>query len=82
MVEHGFQSYSKDAAAKLCNQTGGAAAGDECVWGKYREEPWNQTKQMRQRGQKFRLQVRRKSVLFRYPSLNLELRWLTPGTDP
>ena len=36
----------------------------------------------RQRDQKFRLQVRRKSVLFRYPSLNLELRWLTPGTDP
>ena len=49
---------------------------------RYHEEPWNQTKQMRQRGQKFGLQVRRKSVLFRYPSLNLELRWLTPGTDP
>ena len=44
MVEHGFQLHSKDAAAKLCNQTGGAAAGDEYVWGKYREATMKQTK--------------------------------------
>ena len=32
--------------------------------------------------QKAQAQVRRESVPFRYPSLNLELRWLTPGTGP
>ena len=32
--------------------------------------------------QKTQVQVRRESVPSRYPSLNLELRWLTPGTNP
>ena len=47
--------------------------GSVVVWGELGSQRYQQLK---------KVQVRRESVPSRYPSLNLELRWLTPGTDP